>query len=171
MLKRTIVLLVAAMLLVVGMSLSGCSKTAAEEPAQPTVEAEQPTQEAPVAEEPSATTEQPATQPVTKLKIEDVKKGTGAEATVGKTAVVHYTLWLTDGTKVESSKDSGQPFPFPVGGGQVIPGWDQGVPGMKVGGVRKLTIPPDLAYGAAGSPPAVPPNATLVFEIELVEVQ
>ena len=109
-------------------------------------------------------------QSVTELKIEDVKVGTGGEAVAGKTVTVHYTGWLTNGTKFDSSKDSGRPFTFPLGGGRVIKGWDQGVAGMKVGGVRKLTIPPSLGYGASGAGGVIPPNATLVFEVELLSV-
>ena len=103
------------------------------------------------------------------LKYEDVKVGTGDTAESGQTVSVHYTGWLTNGTKFDSSKDRGQPFSFPLGGGRVIKGWDEGVRGMKVGGVRKLTIPPDLGYGARGAPGAIPPNATLVFEVELLK--
>jgi FKBP-type peptidyl-prolyl cis-trans isomerase len=105
------------------------------------------------------------------LQYQDVVTGTGPEATPGQIAVVHYTGWLTDGTKFDSSRDHGEPFSFPLGGGQVIAGWDQGVAGMKVGGKRKLVIPPDLGYGPGGSPPVIPPNATLVFDVELLEVQ
>ena len=105
------------------------------------------------------------------LKIEDVVLGTGAEAQKGKQVSVHYTGWLTDGTKFDSSKDRGQPFGFALGRGQVIQGWDDGVAGMKVGGKRKLTIPPDLGYGASGAGGVIPPNATLVFEVELLGVK
>jgi len=84
---------------------------------------------------------------------------------------VHYTGWLTDGTKFDSSKDRGRPFGFTLGAGQVIKGWDQGVLGMKIGGLRKLTIGPELAYGAKGFPPVIPPDSTLVFEVELLEVR
>jgi FKBP-type peptidyl-prolyl cis-trans isomerase len=105
------------------------------------------------------------------LQYEDVAVGTGPEATPGQTAVVHYTGWLTDGTKFDSSRDRGQPFSFPLGGGQVIAGWDEGVAGMKVGGRRKLVIPPDLGYGPRGSPPVIPAAATLVFDVELLEIQ
>lgn len=104
------------------------------------------------------------------LKYEDVKVGSGDSAEAGKNVTVHYTGWLTNGTKFDSSKDRGQPFEFPLGGGRVIRGWDEGVQGMKVGGVRKLTIPPELGYGARGAGGAIPPNATLVFEVELLKV-
>jgi FKBP-type peptidyl-prolyl cis-trans isomerase len=105
------------------------------------------------------------------LQYQDVVTGTGPEATTGQVAVVHYTGWLTDGTKFDSSRDRGTPFSFPLGGGQVIAGWDQGVAGMKVGGRRKLLIPPDLGYGEMGSPPVIPASATLVFDVELLELQ
>jgi FKBP-type peptidyl-prolyl cis-trans isomerase FkpA len=104
------------------------------------------------------------------LKYEDLKVGTGDTADAGKIVSVHYTGWLTSGTKFDSSKDRGQPFEFPLGGGRVIKGWDEGVRGMKVGGVRKLTIPPELGYGARGAGGVIPPNATLVFEVELLKV-
>jgi FKBP-type peptidyl-prolyl cis-trans isomerase FkpA len=104
------------------------------------------------------------------LKYEDIKVGTGDVAETGKTVTVHYTGTLTDGKKFDSSKDRGQPFDFPLGGGRVIRGWDEGVKGMKVGGVRKLTIPADLGYGARGAGGVIPPNATLVFEVELLKV-
>jgi FKBP-type peptidyl-prolyl cis-trans isomerase FkpA len=104
------------------------------------------------------------------LKYEDVKEGAGDVASSGQTVSVHYTGWLTNGTKFDSSKDRGQPFSFPLGGGRVIKGWDEGVAGMKVGGVRKLTIPPELGYGARGAGGAIPPNATLIFEVELLKV-
>ncbi len=106
------------------------------------------------------------------LVVDEVKPGEGALATKGKTVSVHYTGRLTDGTKFDSSYDRGQPIDFPLGGGVVIKGWDQGIEGMKVGGKRKLTIPPDLAYGARGTPGGpIPPNATLVFDVELVGVR
>jgi FKBP-type peptidyl-prolyl cis-trans isomerase len=105
------------------------------------------------------------------LGYQDVVVGTGAEAKQGQVAVVHYTGWLTDGTKFDSSRDRGAPFSFPLGGGQVIAGWDQGVAGMKVGGRRKLVIPPDLGYGPNGMPPVIPASATLVFDVELLELQ
>lgn len=108
---------------------------------------------------------------VTELKMEDTTVGTGAVAEAGKRVTVHYTGWLANGTKFDSSKDHGQPFTFQLGAGQVIKGWDQGVAGMKVGGMRKLTIPPDLAYGPNGAGGVIPPNATLVFEVELLGVE
>ena len=104
--------------------------------------------------------------------IEEVKVGSGATASPGKTVSVHYTGRLTDGTKFDSSYDRGQPIDFLLGKGVVIKGWDQGIEGMQVGGKRKLTIPPELAYGARGTPGGpIPPNATLVFDVELVAVK
>ena len=105
------------------------------------------------------------------LQYQDVTVGSGAEAQQGRVAVVHYTGWLTDGTKFDSSRDRGQPFSFPIGAGQVIPGWDQGVAGMKVGGRRKLVIPANLGYGDMGAPPVIPPGATLVFDVELLDLK
>jgi FKBP-type peptidyl-prolyl cis-trans isomerase len=103
------------------------------------------------------------------LVIEDLVVGTGATAAVGDTVNVHYVGTLTNGTKFDSSYDRGQTFPFRVGAGQVIAGWDQGVPGMRVGGKRRLTIPPSLAYGNQAVGP-IPANSTLVFEVELVSI-
>jgi len=108
---------------------------------------------------------------VTELKIEDMKVGDGDGAMTGNTVSVHYTGWLTNGTKFDSSLDRGKPFSFQLGKGNVIKGWDKGVAGMKVGGKRKLTIPPDLGYGARGAGSTIPPNSTLVFEVELLEVK
>jgi peptidylprolyl isomerase len=105
------------------------------------------------------------------LKYTDLVVGSGAQPRAGQTAVVHYTGWLLDGTKFDSSKDRGQPFSFPLGRGQVIKGWDEGVASMKVGGKRVLIIPPDLGYGARGAGGVIPPNATLKFEVELLEVR
>jgi FKBP-type peptidyl-prolyl cis-trans isomerase FkpA len=105
------------------------------------------------------------------LKYTDEQVGTGAEATAGKTAIVHYTGWLMDGTKFDSSVDRNQPFSFPLGGGQVIKGWDEGVQGMKVGGKRTLIIPPTLGYGPRGAGGVIPPNATLKFQVELLDVK
>ncbi|MEO6420071.1 MAG: FKBP-type peptidyl-prolyl cis-trans isomerase [Polyangiaceae bacterium] len=104
------------------------------------------------------------------LKIEDLKQGAGTEAVAGKNVTVHYVGTLTDGSKFDSSRDRGKGFSFRLGAGQVIKGWDQGVAGMKIGGLRKLTIPASLGYGDRGFPPVIPPGATLVFEVELLEV-
>jgi len=103
------------------------------------------------------------------LKYEDLAEGEGDSVVAGKTVRVHYTGWLTNGSKFDSSLDRNDPFSFPLGAGRVIRGWDEGVQGMKVGGRRKLTIPPHLGYGAAGAGGVIPANATLVFEGELLE--
>ena len=105
-----------------------------------------------------------------RLGIEDVVAGDGEAAAAGQRVTVHYTGWLTDGSKFDSSKDRHDPFEFWLGKGQVIRGWDEGVQGMKVGGTRKLTIPPEMGYGARGAGGVIPPNATLVFEVELLKV-
>jgi FKBP-type peptidyl-prolyl cis-trans isomerase len=108
----------------------------------------------------------------------DITTGSGAEATTGRNVVVHYTGWLYDvgksdhkGTKFDSSKDRNEPFEFSLGAGEVIRGWDEGVKGMKVGGTRVLTIPADMGYGARGAGGVIPPNATLLFEVELLDVK
>jgi FKBP-type peptidyl-prolyl cis-trans isomerase FkpA len=115
---------------------------------------------------------------IKQLQKQDVKVGDGAEARAGRVVRVHYTGWLYDasaadkrGQKFDSSKDSNRPFDFTLGAREVIPGWDEGVAGMKVGGTRILTIPPDMGYGARGAGGVIPPNATLVFEVELLEVK
>ena len=109
------------------------------------------------------------------LGIEDLVVGSGAAASAGQRVSVHYTGWLSEGgkagAKFDSSKDRGQPLMFSLGAGEVIRGWDEGVNGMKVGGKRKLTIPPDLGYGARGAGGVIPPNATLLFEVELLAVR
>lgn len=105
------------------------------------------------------------------LQYEDLQVGNGAEATTGKTVSVHYTGWLDDGSKFDSSRDRGSPFNFQLGGGRVIKGWDEGVVGMKVGGKRKLIIPSDLGYGTRGFPPVIPPDSRLTFEVELIEAR
>lgn len=104
------------------------------------------------------------------LQYWDIVVGTGARAVAGKPVSVHYTGWLTDGTKFDSSVDRGQPFTFPLGAGKVIKGWDEGVGGMKVGGKRQLRIPSELGYGARGAGGVIPPNATLIFDVELLDV-
>lgn len=164
--KKLMLIAVTAMLLIAAGSVAGCAK---EEPVA-TPEASTPAPEAPIAEEPAA----PAgaeTVVAEGLKIQDLVVGTGAEAVSGKTVSVHYTGWLEDGTKFDSSVDSGQPFQFALGAGMVIPGWDQGVVGMKIGGKRKLTIAPELGYGAQGAGGVIPPNATLIFDVELLDVR
>lgn len=115
---------------------------------------------------------------MTDMTITDTVPGTGLEAKAGQTVRVHYTGWLYDaskadkkGAKFDSSKDRNEPFDFPLGAGQVIRGWDEGVQGMKVGGTRVLTIPPAMGYGAQGAGGVIPPNATLLFEVELLEVR
>ncbi|HMR79891.1 MAG TPA: FKBP-type peptidyl-prolyl cis-trans isomerase [Polyangiaceae bacterium] len=105
-----------------------------------------------------------------KLQTEDVKVGKGAAAKKGDTVKVHYTGTLLDGTKFDSSRDRDEPFQFTLGAGAVIQGWDEGIPGMKKGGQRKLTIPGPMAYGKRGSPPKIPPDATLQFDVELIEI-
>jgi FKBP-type peptidyl-prolyl cis-trans isomerase len=108
------------------------------------------------------------------LKIDDLALGTGAAAAAGQEVTVHYTGWLDQngarGAKFDSSKDRGEPFAFPLGRGHVIKGWDEGVAGMKVGGRRQLTIPPEMGYGSRGAGGVIPPNATLIFEVELLKV-
>ncbi len=107
----------------------------------------------------------------TGLKYTDIVKGNGAQPHSGQKVQVHYTGWLTDGTKFDSSVDRGQPFEFTIGAGEVIRGWDEGVSTMHVGGKRRLTIPGSLAYGARGIPGTIPPNATLVFDVQLLGIQ
>ncbi|HYF40186.1 MAG TPA: FKBP-type peptidyl-prolyl cis-trans isomerase [Gemmatimonadales bacterium] len=107
----------------------------------------------------------------TGLRYQNLSIGEGAEASAGKVVSVHYTGWLPNGEKFDSSRDRNEPFGFTLGAGQVIAGWDEGVAGMKVGGRRKLVVPPDLAYGTAGAPPDIPPGATLVFDVELLNVR
>lgn len=119
----------------------------------------------------TATQPTAAMEPQEKVKIEDLQEGTGQEVKSGDTVVINYKGMLEDGTVFDSSYDRGQPFTTQIGVGQVIKGWDEGVPGMKVGGKRRLTIPPSLGYGETGAPPTIPPNATLIFEVELMGIQ
>ena len=105
------------------------------------------------------------------LKYQELKEGTGEEAKKGDVVTVHYTGTLKDGKKFDSSVDRGKPFTVQIGVGQVIKGWDEGIPGMKVGGKRKLIIPSDLAYGPQGRPPVIPPSAELTFEVELIAIK
>jgi FKBP-type peptidyl-prolyl cis-trans isomerase FkpA len=101
----------------------------------------------------------------------DIRVGNGEVAKEGSRVRVHYTGWLTNGKKFDSSLDAGRPFDFTIGNGEVIPGWEEGIAGMRVGGKRQLRIPPKLGYGAEGSPPDIPPNATLIFDVQLLGVQ
>ncbi|MCF7812463.1 FKBP-type peptidyl-prolyl cis-trans isomerase [Candidatus Gracilibacteria bacterium] len=135
---------------------TGCQKAQAPQPSSSEKNQEQ---------QESETNTSPAT-----LQIEVLREGTGAPAQKGDFVVVHYEGTFEDGTKFDSSRDRGAPFPFTVGGGQVITGWDQGVEGMKVGEVRRLIIPPHLAYGEDGIGP-IPPDSTLIFEVELLEIK
>jgi FKBP-type peptidyl-prolyl cis-trans isomerase len=111
-----------------------------------------------------------ATTTASGLQYWEIVVGSGATAVAGNSVKVHYTGWLTTGEKFDSSRDRGEPFSFPLGTGQVIKGWDEGVAGMRVGGKRQLRIPPELGYGARGAGAAIPPNATLIFDVELLEV-
>ena len=122
-----------------------------------------PTAAAPAAQETTVTT-------ASGLKYEDLQIGDGAEAKTGDRVQVHYTGWLENGTKFDSSVDRGRPFEFPLGAGRVIRGWDEGVAGMKVGGKRKLVIPAALGYGDRGAGGVIPPGATLIFEVELLKI-
>ncbi len=124
----------------------------------------------PAAAGPTKVTGEP-TKTASGLEYWDIKLGTGTTAQIGQHVTVDYTVWLSTGKKVDSSVGTGQPYEFMLGAGQVIKGWDEGIAGMKVGGKRQLRIPPDLAYGAAGKPPAVPANSTLVFDVRLVNVK
>lgn len=160
--SRTVSALASALVALI--LVAGCAGGSEQAP-------QEPAQETPAPETPSAVPEFPGrTEAVTELEIDDVKVGTGAEAVPGKTVTVHYTGWLTDGTRFDSSHERGEPFTFSLGAGQVIPGWEQGVAGMKVGGTRILVIPPDMGYGEQGTGP-IPPNATLVFQVDLLAVE
>lgn len=170
-----------AIALSMGISMAACDgdKTSTEKSAAKLSETE-PSATKPSAKKPS--TQQPATKMPDKsapaFTKTDVKNGEGAEAVAGKKVSVHYTGWLFDpaaadkhGKKFDSSRDRGRPFEFPLGAGRVIKGWDKGVAGMKVGGQRTLIIPADMGYGARGAGGAIPPNATLIFDVELLGVE
>ena len=158
----------------------GCAKLT-EPPKEEAIQAElaQPAasasaQPAPTATAKHAETQKPAEAPPPsneKLETKDLVVGKGTEAKTGDSVKVHYVGTLPDGKEFDSSKKHNQPFDFELGAGRVIKGWDQGVAGMKIGGKRKLTVPPSLGYGARGFPPVIPPNSTLIFEVELLEVK
>ncbi len=156
------------------LALAGCQETSTTEKSSTTTGAaatSEPSPSAPVATS-GATEGQERTLPGG-LRVTDIKVGSGPMAEPGQTVAVHYTGWLTDGTKFDSSLDRGAPIVFPLGADPpgVIRGWEEGLKGMRVGGKRKLTIPPDMAYGQEGRPPVIPPEATLVFEVELMDVK
>ncbi|MEA2447025.1 MAG: hypothetical protein QOK47_662 [Actinomycetota bacterium] len=156
MLKKMIVLLAA--LALVGVACGDPDSGTADVGGQPTAEAPAP-----------ADCETGTVKTDSGLKYEEIECGSGDEATRGNAVAVHYTGTLEDGTEFDSSV-GGQPFQFQIGAGQVIQGWDEGIAGMRVGGKRKLIVPPDLGYGKAGYPPVIPKNATLIFEVELVDI-
>jgi FKBP-type peptidyl-prolyl cis-trans isomerase len=167
-----------ALLLASAFALAACSKLTEPPKAEPvlgeTTPSAEPKQATPPPEAkpvPTPTPAQPPPDPNAKLEIKDVTVGKGAEAKAGDTVKVHYVGTLTNGSEFDASKKHGsEPFTFELGKGRVIKGWDDGVAGMKVGGKRKLTIPPHLGYGARGAGDRIPPNSTLVFEVELVEI-
>lgn len=153
------------------LGLVACSKLT-EPPTPEPIQAETTTTAAKPAAQPTAAKEPaaPAPDPNAKLEIQDLVVGKGAEAKAGDTIRVHYVGTLLNGDEFDASRPRGEPFQFELGKGRVIKGWDEGVVGMKVGGKRKLTIPPHLGYGERGAGPKIPPNSTLVFEVELLEV-
>jgi len=160
---RNVEKLIILLLLVAGIAIPACS----QKENKPTSAEQKPA--AVEQKSPAAATDRYVKTP-SGLSYLDITPGTGATPTYGKQVKVHYTGWLENGTKFDSSL-GGQPFVFPIGAGQVIPGWDEGVMSMKVGGKRKLIIPPQLGYGASGAGGVIPPNATLIFEVELLDVQ
>lgn len=169
----------ACALIAAALATTACSASSQKAPQTAAPTGSQSTATSTTAE--STTTESTATEstapapapaaPAEKVQIKDNVVGKGAVAKSGDQVTVNYTGWLMDGTKFDSSLDRNQPFSFVIGAGQVIQGWDEGVAGMKVGGTRTLIIPPSLGYGDQGAPPAIPPNATLKFQIELLAVQ
>jgi FKBP-type peptidyl-prolyl cis-trans isomerase len=189
-LSMRVTILVAVLVLCLGLMVTGCksreevpsaqqSQTAAPEAETQTATPEGvQTEEEAMPDDPveaarklGTETDAPAVETASGLRYIDVKVGEGVAAESGKTVSVHYTGWLVDGTKFDSSVGRGQPFAFPLGLGQVIKGWDEGVAGMQKGGVRKLIIPSELGYGARGAGGVIPPHATLVFEVQLLDVK
>jgi FKBP-type peptidyl-prolyl cis-trans isomerase len=168
-LTMRIATLLAAFLFAI-VSITGCKSCPSKAEPAPQSAAQPAAAEAVAPAQPVPATPQEVTLP-SGLKYTDIVAGTGASPNPGQVAVVHYTGWLTNGTKFDSSVDRGQPFEFPLGAGRVIKGWDEGVATMKVGGKRKLTIPPELGYGARGAGGVIPPNATLIFDVELLAIK
>jgi len=161
------------------LALGGCAKLT-EPPKEEAIQAESAQPSGSASAQPAATatakpaeTQKPAEAPPSneKLEVKDLVVGKGTEAKAGDSVKVHYVGTLPDGKEFDSSKKHDKPFDFELGAGRVIKGWDQGVAGMKIGGKRKLTVPPSLGYGARGFPPVIPPNSTLIFEVELLEVK
>ena len=161
------------LLLLAGCSSEEAPKPVTEKPVAEAPKAPQPEKEAPVAKPEEKRPESGKKEVVTAsgLKYEDLLMGDGPAAKAGDSLEMHYIGWLTDGTKFDSSLDSGRVYGFQLGARQVIGGWDEGVAGMKAGGRRRLVIPPQLGYGARGCPPVIPPNATLVFEVQLIRIR
>jgi len=155
----------------VGLALAGCQQTSTTENTSATTGTASTSAPSASAPATSGATEGQERTLAGGLKVTDIKVGSGPMAESGSQVAVHYTGWLTDGTKFDSSLDRGQPISFAIGSGQVIRGWDEGLKGMRVGGKRKLTIPSSMAYGAEGRPPVIPPDATLVFEVELMDAR
>jgi len=156
---RNVEKFIVVLLLIVAIAIPACSQKEAKSVPDKSAEAQAPAQaQSGAVKNPSG------------LSYTDLVKGNGAAPVSGKSVTVHYTGWLEDGKKFDSSLDHGQPFVFRIGAGEVIPGWDEGVMSMRVGGKRKLFIPAQLGYGGAGVPGAIPPNANLIFEVELLDV-
>jgi FKBP-type peptidyl-prolyl cis-trans isomerase len=165
--SRLVLIALAAALAAVALLGTACSQATTTAPQSAAPAGSQPAASTTTSEAAAAPAPSPAP---AQLDIKDTKVGKGKAAKVGDTVTVDYTGWLTDGTKFDSSIDRKQPFQFKVGAGDVIEGWDKGVPGMKVGGTRVLIIPGSMGYGEQGSPPVIPPNATLKFEIKLLSI-